>query len=240
MFKSVYDLKTFYGTRQGRLLRRLLLYRLRRFWPATSGLRLAGIGYAVPYLLRLSEHAERVAALMPATLGVHPWPERGSGLVGIMAEDAWPLETESVDRLLLIHSLEHALDPDALLTECWRVLKSQGRLLMVVPNRLGLWARADWTPFGHGRPFTAAQITHHLQESRFAVERAEQALFMPPFKSFGILRSAYLLEGVGQHLFPNFAGVHLIEASKQVYAGIRKPRAELVRQPLLAGATAPT
>ena len=39
-----------------------------------------------------------------------------------------------------------------LLRECWRVLRDDGRLLVVVPNRLGSWALFDHTPFGQGRP----------------------------------------------------------------------------------------
>ena len=37
-----------------------------------------------------------------------------------------------------------------------------GRLLIVVPNRRGVWARSDTTPFGHGRPYSRSQITHLL------------------------------------------------------------------------------
>jgi hypothetical protein len=51
-------------------------------------------------------------------------------------------------------------DSVALLREVWRVLAPNGRLLAVVPNRRGLWARIDTTPFGHGRPFSRGQVTH--------------------------------------------------------------------------------
>ena len=41
----------------------------------------------------------------------------------------------------------------------WRVLAPSGRVI-VVPNRRGPWARADNTPFGHGRPYSRSQITN--------------------------------------------------------------------------------
>jgi SAM-dependent methyltransferase len=228
MSRSVYDLKSFYATPQGRLVRRLILARIREMWPQIKGMRLMGMGYAVPYLRGLMEGTERTFTLMPPSGGVHFWPEREKGLVALSAESEWPVETESVDRILLVHSLEHAQMPQALLQEAWRVLKSNGRLMLVVPNRLGFWARADWTPFGQGTPYTAAQINHYLAESLFVHERTEKALFLPPFRSFPLLRGAYTLENLGRRLFPGLAGLYLVEASKQIYAGAGRVRADRI------------
>jgi len=241
MFGSVYDLKAFYASGPGRLVRRLIRQRIREMWPDQAGLRVLGVGYAVPYLRGISDNAERVLSLMPPARGVHAWPDGEKNLVALAAEAEWPLETESVDRILLMHSLENAHAPQALLQEAWRVLKSNGRLLLVVPNRLGLWARAEWTPFGHGSPFTASQITHYLTDSLFVHERTQRALFMPPFRSFLVLRGAYALESVGQTAFPGLAGIYLAEATKQVYAGALKARAKAVTgRRILVGASVPT
>ena len=111
-----------------------------------------------------------------------------------------------------------------MLAEAWRVLKSNGRLLLVVPNRIGLWARAEWTPFGHGRPYTSRQIGQYLRDAAFVHERTQQALFMPPFKSFLVLRGAYAFEAFGRALSPALAGVYMVEASKQVYAGVGRTK----------------
>lgn len=223
-YLSAYGLKSFYASRAGRLVRRLLLSHIRRIWPDMKGLRVMGYGYAVPYLRPLMEGAERVFAVMPAHGGAHVWPDGEKGLVCLSGEYRFPVETESIDRLILIHSLEHTPLPDELLQEVWRVLKSNGRLLLVVPNRLGLWARADWTPFGYGSPFTAGQIVSRLEEQLFVHERTERALFMPPFRSFLMLRAAYALESFGRFAFPGLAGVYLVEAGKQVYAGAHRGR----------------
>lgn len=223
-YLSAYDLKSFYASRAGRLVRRLLLSHIRNIWPDLRGMRLMGLGYATPYLRPLMEGTERAFAVMPAHSGVHAWPEGEKGLVCLSGEYQFPVETESIDRLLLVHSLEHAQVPGDLLQEAWRVLKSNGRMLIVVPNRLGLWARADWTPFGHGTPFTARQMSDWLEDHLFVHERTERALFMPPFRSFLVLRAAYSLESFGQFAFPGLAGVHLVEAGKQVYAGALRGR----------------
>ena len=228
MYRSVYELKNFYASQPGRLVRRLVSGHIRELWPDMSGLRVMGYGYAPPYLRSLSERAERVFAVMPAGRGVHAWPEDEGNLCCLAAEDALPIETESVDRILMIHALEHAESPQVLLHEMWRVLKSNGRLLMVVPSRMGMWARADWTPFGHGTPYTAGQLNHYLQGCYFTHERSDRALFMPPFRSFFFMRAAFALESTGRYIFPGLAGLHLIEAGKQVYSGALHAQKERV------------
>lgn len=219
MYRSVYELKAFYASQPGRLVRRLVGRHIQEIWPDLAAMRVMGYGYAVPWLRSMSEHTEGSFAVMPAGRGVHRWPEDEANRACIADENALPVETESVDRILMVHALEHAESPQVLLHEMWRVLKSNGRMLMIVPSRMGMWARADWTPFGHGSPYTAGQINHYLQECLFARERTEKALYMPPFRSFFFMRTAFALENVGRYIFPGLAGLHLIEASKQVYAG---------------------
>jgi len=124
----------------------------------------------------------------------------------------------------MLHALEYEQAPEHCLQELWRILKSNGKLLIVVPNRLGLWARVDWTPFGHGRPYSVSQISHYLKDSGFVHETTHRALFMPPFRSFPVLRAIYALENIGKYVFPGLAGVCLVEAGKQVYAGIHEAK----------------
>ncbi len=229
MYNSVYDFKSFYNSRSGRLIRRVLSRRIREFWPETKDLRILGCGYAVPYLRMFGEDAERIFAAMPAALGAHHWPEDGGGLTCLSEEAELPFETNSIDRILLIHNLEYAelLQPN--LGELWRVLKSNGRLLVIVPNRLGFWARADWSPFGNGTPFSASQIRYYMRENLFVHERTEEALFVPPIRWPLVFRFAGMHEAIGRRLYPALGGVHMIEASKQLYAGTKIKEGSKVR-----------
>lgn len=196
-----------------------------------------GYGYALPYLRPFVQDAERVFNIMPASMGVHHWPDNPSfaNLACLAEEGDLPIETETVDRILMIHSLEYAEQSDVMLQELWRVLKSNGRMLIVVPNRLGLWARADWTPFGHGHPYSVGQIAQHMKEHFFVHEKTDRALFMPPFRSFLALRTAYAFESIGKYVFPGLAGVYIVEVSKQVYASAG--RGEKNRNLVKAGRT---
>ncbi len=243
MIPSAYHLRDFYKTLGGRIVRRLVREEITRLWPAAHGLRLLGGGYAVPYLAPYVEGCERAIAVMYTGQGVHYWPEDGGNLVTLADETELPFETNSVDRILLIHSLEFTGFLQPAFEELWRVLKSNGRILVVVPNRMGLWARADWTPFGRGTPYSAGQVEDFLQDNRFVTERTERALFVPPFKSQTLLRSAALWEKIGRTVCPAMGGLVFVEASKQIYAGtgklVRTP-SKVRLNPVTEGAPEPT
>jgi SAM-dependent methyltransferase len=219
MYTKAIDLKEFYESSQGRMVQRILRAHLRGIWPGVAGQRVLGLGYATPYLKSFMGEAERVAALMPRPQGAVFWPAEENGLVGICDEAELPIETNSIDRLLVVHGFHGYESLDVLLREAWRVLVGQGRLLLVVPNRTGIWARVDSTPFGHGAPFSLGQIRNTLKDYLFVPERAERALFVPPTSSRLMMAMAPVWEKAGQRFFPAFGGVNVIEASKQLYAG---------------------
>jgi SAM-dependent methyltransferase len=235
---DVVDLRNFYAQPLGTVARRFVSRGIRVRWKDTHGLRVVGIGYATPYLGLFREEAERCLAFMPAAQGVVKWPSARQSLSALVDEDDLPLPDASVDRVLIVHGLEMSQDVFALLREAWRVLTGGGRLLAVVPNRRGLWARIDTTPFGHGRPYSRSQITHLLRESWFTPTGWSEALYLPPIPRSWVLRSAVAWERTGASVSAPFAGVHIVEASKQVYRAIpaRRERRRLVPalEPVLA------
>jgi SAM-dependent methyltransferase len=237
---DVVDLRNFYAQRLGTVARRFIGRGIRARWTDTSTLRVLGIGYATPYLGLFREEAERCLALMPAPQGVVRWPSTRPALAALVEEDELPLTDSAVDRVLLIHALEMSPDPAELLREIWRVLAPGGRLLAVVPNRRGLWARMDTTPFGQGRPYSRSQITQLLRGTWFTPTGWGEALYVPPIGRAWFLRSAVAWERTGATLSAPFAGVHIVEATKQVYRAIpaRRERRRLVPalKPVLAPA----
>ncbi len=219
MNNSAIDLKEFYSTLQGKVVQRILRQHIRNFWPDVKGQRMVGLGYATPYLRLFLGEAERLVALMPMQQGAVFWPREGDGLVSVCDAEELPIESNSVDRLLVIHALDGAGGMDAVLQEAWRILTGQGRLLLIAPNRSGIWARMDNTPFGHGAPYSVSQMRQALKEHMFVPERAERALFFPPAASRPVLTTSGAWEKIGSLLFNAFGGVNIVEASKQLYAG---------------------
>ncbi len=218
MWLDVVDLRDFYATPLGRLVSQLIGRQLRTIWPDAKSQRVLGLGFATPYLVPFRGNAERVLAMMPPGQGVMHWPDHEPGLVCLTEEFTLPLPDRAIDRLLIVHCLEGSAEPRALMRECWRVLADGGRIVVVVANRSSLWARFEPSPFAHGRPYSLSQLTRLLRDGLFAPRQSAKALFMPPlvWKLFG--RWAAALDRVGNRWFPTLAGVHIVEAEKQIYA----------------------
>jgi SAM-dependent methyltransferase len=219
MWMDVVDLRDFYATSLGRVARRMIGRRLRALWPDVRGMNVLGLGYATPFLGAFRSEAQRVLALMPAAQGVLHWPSDAPNLTTLAEETSLPLADRAIDRVLLVHALECAEHTRPMMREIWRVLADSGRLIVIVPNRRGLWARFERTPFGHGRPYTPHQLSRGLRDTMFTPYQLATALYVPPIRSRMVLSSAGAWEEIGQRWFTSFAGVVMIEASKQIFAG---------------------
>ncbi len=221
----------FYATARGAVAARLLRERLADFWPDLTGQTVLGLGYPLPYLRLWRETAARCVAVIPAQAGAARWPAGAPNLTCTAEEDALPFADLSFDRILMIHGLETAENARRLLRELWRVLKDDGRLLIVAPNRRGPWAYLESTPFGHGQPYSSGQLGRLLAGALFRVERRDTALHLPPSRRRVVLRGAMLLERSGRRVAPGLAGVTITEAVKDVYAALplrAVPRRRLV------------
>ena len=225
MASDVVDLRDFYRTPLGQVARRVIRRAIQRVWPDLHGMRLLGLGYATPFLSALAPDTERTIAVMPALLGVLPWPADSPNRVTLAEEGELPFADYSIDRVLLVHALETSEEVRAMLKEIWRVLAGGGRVLIVAPNRRGIWARLDLTPFGSGRPYTHSQLSQLLRDEQFTPIGSDTALFIPPSRHGMMLRSSAAWERIGRRWFPTFAGVLLVEATKQIYAKPAAPRA---------------
>ncbi len=229
-FPDVVELRDFYQTPLGRTTRRLIHRKIRGFWPDLRGRSVLGLGFATPYLQSLQEECAEICACMPARQGVLFWPEQGPGRTVLALEDELPFADCSFDRILIVHGLEAVGERSEMLAEAWRVLAGNGRLLMVVPSRRGVWSRTERTPFGHGHPFSAAQLGRALRDNYFLPEQSARCLYVPPTQSPFVLAAAPAWERLGETWFPGFGGVSIVEASKQLYALPKPPGFSLRRR----------
>jgi hypothetical protein len=112
---------------------------------------------------------------------------------------------------------------------------------LVVPSRRGVWARADATPFGQGTPYSKSQLRDLLREALFSPVFWSEALYAPPFQRKFFVNSAPAIERIGAAIGLPFAGVHVVEATKQVYRPITvrqlARRRVLAPEPTLAPTT---
>lgn len=243
MHLDVLELRKFYSTTQlGRMTQRVLRERLRTLWPNVKGQTVVGFGYAAPLLRPFLAEAARTLCLMPAQQGVCAWPSEGPNVASLVEETLWPLPGGFADRLVVAHGLETCERPAALLDEIWRVLAPGGKAVFIVPNRAGMWARRDGTPFAYGRPYSVGQLDDALAAHKFTVEQHAAALYMTPSHRRFWLKVAPTIEGVGQRVDARrLAGVIMAEAEKLVYITPQSGSKVAARAPIrvLTGLGAP-
>ncbi len=235
------DLRHFYyRTPLGRMAQHTLRQALRRMWPNVRGQSLAGYGFAAPLLRPFAEEAARTLCLMPAQQGAFHWPVEKPNRSVLVEERNWPVQPGFFDRIIVAHGLETSERPGALLEEVNRCLAPGGRAIFIAPNRAGLWARRDATPFGHGRPYSVGQLDRLLQEHGFEPERHDAALYALPSHRLFWLKLAKLLEATGRRLDAQpLAGVILVETTKLAFAAPRPGVRQRSALSVLEGLTAP-
>ncbi len=238
MYLDVIELRDFYATVPGQAVRREVGRAIADVAAASAGQRVLGFGFATPYLRTFAGDAERVLAFMPAGQGVIDWPPEGPSITALVEEGTLPLSDASVDLAILVHAIEYSPQPAELIGEMRRVLASGGKIAVVAPNRRGLWARSDISPFGHGRPFSRGQLRSLFAQAGFEAETWTTALHVPPAIMRSTPRAAGVLEKIGTTGWPAFSGVTCVVARKRTIEGARA-RARRVLAPALRPALQP-
>jgi len=226
MHTSISDLSNFYSSPLGSRTFELLQRKLTGLWSDFSEETLLGIGFPFPFMEAFTPFFRRSFVFTLEKQGATYWPYSGPNATALVDPESLPLPDCSVNRILVAHAMEIVEDPAEFLSELWRILDPGGRIIIITPNRRGLWARLDTTPFGSGQPFSHKQLKDLLNTVNFSVEKWIDALYMPPLENKYLLRSAPVWEKIGGGFLIPFAGLHIVEASKQLY------RPVLVNQPV--------
>lgn len=236
---DVVDLQNFYASPLGKATHRTVAAALKQSFVQSPEARVMGLGFVTPYLAPELGHL----AFMMARRGVIHWPHVGPVQSVLVDEYDLPLADNSVDLAIVVHGLEFTDEPIDMLQEIWRVLTPQGQLLLVVPNRHGLWSLSDSSPFGFGQPFSRMQLQRHLRDAQFSLTKLDSALFMPPWGKGAALNFSAGLERFGAAALGQFSGVLVAQATKQVYAyatGRKSLRVPLRFKPALLGRPQPS
>ena len=219
---DVNELKEFYnGTELGRATKELINRVLEAKIDTDTGSLTIGFGFACPFLENKFKESENkdILLFMPSEQGVISWPKKSKSVSALVDEVSWPVNTSSADLILISHGLEVSDNQDLLLQEVRRVLKDSGKLVILVPNRTGFWARSDITPFGYGKPYSITQLTSLLRKNQFQIDCITPNLYGFPAKRGYWLKSLFLWEKLGRKLNSLFlGGLLIVEARKDVYA----------------------
>lgn len=228
------SLSRFYQTPLGRQLARALAQGLARYRPAAKADTVMGFGYTAPYFDAFAGQSRHRSAFMPAAIAQSAKADKTAQSGGekpagggkperLEQERRFPLSDNSIDGILAVHALEFSPDAQAQLAELWRVLAPNGRLVLAVPNRRGLWARAEAMPFGHGQPYSRAQLAEMLSQTGFDFNEIYEIGHFLPNKSHRLTVLSRLYSKMAQRCFPYFGAVLLVEAQKRLYKPIARP-----------------
>lgn len=135
--------------------------------------------------------------------------------------DQLPIDAESIDLVLVAHALEFSNNAWGILQEAHRVLKPEGKIIVLGFNQWSLWQawklfldkkRFPWC----GHFYSAGKIKRKLCALDFEIEWQQTLCFRPPIYDTKIASNLLFLETWGQIMLPNCGGVFCVVATKNV------------------------
>ena len=221
----------FYQTHAGQTCAALLRERLHWFWPDLRGQRVLGLGYAGPYL---GAWRGRGALCISARIPEHrPDAQHANRPPGAERECvvdpyALPFDDDTFDRIVLVHVCTEVDQMVPLLRAAGRVMKDDGRMLMILPNALGGRLRQKNTPFAQDVAFSRIGLKTTLGHAMLLPERRDEALFLPALQACTSVRRGRRSDIAGKVLSPGLGSLILVEAVKDVFSAtplpVRAPR----------------
>lgn len=160
--------------------------------------------------------------------------------------ESLPLSTDSVDAVLLHHSLDYTQDSHRLLREATRVLRPGGRLIILGFNPVSMWGLSKIVRWRRQTPWNARfisrrRLTDWLSLLDFHVESVGYGGFLPPFRHPRFLNLAPDFERWLDHFGNPTGAFYLIVASKhRVPLTPVIPRWKRMRAPALGAPLAET
>jgi SAM-dependent methyltransferase len=157
-----------------------------------------------------------------------------------------PFESQSIDLLVLPHTLEFTHDPHHMLREAERVLVPEGRMIISGFNSLSLWGMRQSIGRMTGRPFVPAtydliafnRLKDWIKLLGFELDRGRFGCYRPPVDTDQWLTRYAFMEAAGDRWWPIFGATYMITAIKRV-RGMRLIGPKKVKKSALAPSLAP-
>jgi len=136
--------------------------------------------------------------------------------------DMVPVQGDSLDVVVLQHTLEFADDPHEVLREVDRVLIPEGHVVIVAFNPWSYWGmwrmlrrrkrRFPWC----GRFLSVTRMKDWMGLLGFDTLQVMPLFFRPPLRNEGVMRRLRFLDKAGARAWPLLAGVNIVVAQKRV------------------------
>ncbi|HHH36431.1 MAG TPA: methyltransferase domain-containing protein [Gammaproteobacteria bacterium] len=184
--------------------------------PDLFGYHLVQVGQPVSEDLLQSSRISHRVVVEEATVDTPPM----SGVRG--RADALPLQRDSVDVLLLPHTLEFAAHPHEVLREAERVLVAEGHLVILGFNPWSLWGLWRLLRGRGGRPpwcgnfRSLLKLRDWLALLGFDIVMTRMYCYRPPLSNAALMGRLGFLECLGRRWWPVLGGAYVLVARKRV------------------------
>jgi SAM-dependent methyltransferase len=219
---DIIDLKEFYRSSLSKRVNDIVKKMLKRLRQTEHNNRTLFVGFGAPY----ADKFQNEFLLMQAHFGVLAWPDSQNNRALLAYEGEWAFADHIFDEIIIIHGLEYAQHASNFLQECYRCLRPEGRLVVVVPNRRSIWVRSDKTPFGFGQPYTLTQLSMILKKCGFIPVDVVRGLYTFPSSTWLGSLWSWIFECIASRALQKFSGLFGVSAIKRVYAGIPLKKTE--------------
>lgn len=171
--------------------------------------------------------------------------DTGGGVDCLARSEQLPFQSDSMDIVVLVHSLEFSGNPHRVLREAERVLVPEGHLLVLTFNLLSVWGLAHGLPAlqrrgapWNGEYFTSHRIRDWLKLLDLETSCVEHLFYRLPVNRERLQERLAAVERWAPRVAPWFGNVHLTVAQKHVVGMTRLRPAWKPRRRLVAGGLA--
>ena len=138
--------------------------------------------------------------------------------------DALPIQSDTIDMVILPHTLEFERTPHEILREVDRVLIPEGHVVVLGFNPWSMWGLVGWfrkrtkkaMPPWCGCFLSLPRIKDWLALLGFDIVHEETFFFRPPVKQVRIMKRLSFLERLGKRYWKGFGGAYVLVARKRV------------------------
>ena len=166
-------------------------------------------------ILDIDLEADLLDVANPEDVSTCPTPIKGTA-------EALPVASDSLDVLLLPHTLEFSNNPHEVLREADRVLIPEGYVVVMGFNPWGVWMLWRLALVWRGRPpwcghfLRMGRLKDWLQLLGFDIEESHRYFFRPPLRQQVVMNKLRFLEKLGRRFWPFFGAAYIIVAKKRV------------------------
>lgn len=214
------SLNSWWSSTLGQLVIQVEMEKLVKVFPGIFGYHILLLGIVIQF--KMIEYS-----VIPYQSVVNPF-HKDNGMAKTVTGrwDMLPFANNSVDVVVLPHTLDFAQDSLAVIEEAYRVLIPEGRLLLFGFNPYSLWRLKSWThrkesPIPLGCDFKSlGSIKKELHRLEFQILEQDHFLFQPPMKNIQLMEKLGFLNKLSRFGLKGLSGVYFIEAQKKVQ-GVR-------------------